>query len=151
MSFDDEVQRINERKLGEMLKQGARTGQEPQPKNPPAGPITLSDSDFHDVVKRHPVMVVDFWAPWCGPCRIVSPVLEELSQEMAGSVTFGKLNVDDNPVTAGEFGIQGIPTILIFKDGEAVDGLVGAAPKAMIEARIRPHAGPGQRSSSPYG
>ena len=108
---------------------------------PSGKPIDLSDADFHEVVKSHPLVVVDFWAPWCGPCRIVSPVLEELSQEMAGKAIFGKVNVDDNPATASEFGIQGIPTIMIFKDGEPVDGLVGAAPKAMIEARIKPYAG----------
>ncbi|MDG6900627.1 MAG: thioredoxin [Nitrososphaerota archaeon] len=102
-------------------------------------PINLTDADFHNTVRNHPVMVVDFWAPWCGPCKVVSPILDELSAEMAGKVTFGKLNVDDNPNVAREFGIQGIPTVLIFKDGEAVDGLVGAAPKSMIEQRIKPH------------
>ncbi|MDG7016662.1 MAG: thioredoxin [Nitrososphaerota archaeon] len=112
-------------------------------------PIDLSDADFHQTVKKHPVMVVDFWAPWCGPCRVVSPVLEELSGEMAGKVAFGKVNVDDNPAVANEFGIQGIPTIMIFKDGEPVDGLVGAAPKAMIEARIKPYVGEGAKRS-PY-
>lgn len=144
--FDEEVRRINERKLERMM----RSGSEP-PKEEQGGgqPVELTDADFHDVVGRHPVMVVDFWAPWCGPCRVVSPVLEELAGEMAGKVKFGKLNVDENPSTSNEFGIQGIPTILIFKDGEAVDGLVGAAPKSMIEGRIRPHIAE-DGSGSPY-
>jgi len=143
--LDDEIERIQERKLEELTRRGV-----PAPSAKPSGaPITLSDADFHDAVRSHPVMVVDFWAPWCGPCRIVSPVLEELSRELAGKVTFGKLNVDHNPAVAQEFGIQGIPTILIFKNGEAVDGLVGAAPKEMIAGRIMPYIGSGSRSS-PY-
>ena len=147
MTFDEDVERIKEKKLEEMMKRGASSRQE-RPKAP-GKPIDLSDSDFHEVVKSHPVMVVDFWAPWCGPCRVVSPVLEELSGEMAGKVTFGKLNVDDNPRVAQEFGIQGIPTIMIFKNGEPVDGLVGAAPKTTIVDRIKPYVG-GGAGGSPY-
>ena len=149
MTFDEEVRKINEKKFEEMLKRSATPERKDAAANPGGKPIDLSDADFHKVVKSYPVMVVDFWAPWCGPCRVVSPVLEELSQEMAGQVTFGKLNVDDNPRVAQEFGVQGIPTILIFKDGEAVDGLVGAAPKAMIADRIKPHIG-GASRRSPY-
>ncbi|MDG6986104.1 MAG: thioredoxin [Nitrososphaerota archaeon] len=111
-------------------------------------PIDVSDASFRDVLSRNPLVVVDFWAPWCGPCRMVSPVLEEIASEMTGKATFVKVNVDDNPVTSQQFGIQSIPTIMIFKDGEPVDGLVGAAPKQMIEARIKPHLGSGD--GSPY-
>jgi thioredoxin 1 len=146
MTFDDEVQKINAKKFEEMLRQKS------QPKSGHLAesgmPIELTDSNFHEVVKSHPVVVVDFWAPWCGPCRVVSPVLEQLASEMAGQATFAKLNVDDNPMTSQKFGIQGIPTIMVFKDGEPVDGLVGAAPKQMIEARIRPYVGGGK--ASPY-
>jgi len=147
MAFDKEVQRINEKKFEEMLKLQAK----PKESRPEAGgkPVELSDANFREVVRSHPVVVVDFWAPWCGPCRVVSPVLEQLASEMAGQATFGKLNVDDNPVTSQQFGIQGIPTIMVFKDGEPVDGLVGAAPKQMIEARIRPYLEGGSKGS-PY-
>ena len=146
MAFDDEVRRINQKKYEEMLKkprpnEGRPTG--------PVKPMELTDSNFGEVVKSHPVVVVDFWAPWCAPCRIVSPVVEQLAEEMAGQATFGKLNVDDNPATSQRFGIQGIPTIMVFKDGEPVDGLVGAAPKQMIEARIKPHIEGGGKGS-PY-
>ncbi len=147
MTFD-EVERIKERKLQEMMRRSASTKQSPAPEGS-GKPIDLSDADFHAEVKSHQLMVVDFWAPWCGPCRMVSPVLEELSHEMAGKATFGKLNVDDNPVVASEFGIQGIPTIMIFKDGHPVDGLVGAYPKAMIEQKIRPYMGDGNAGSRP--
>jgi len=149
LTFDDEVKRINEKKFEEMMRRNSSQGQAGALKSS-GKPIDMSDADFCQMVKSYPLMVVDFWAPWCGPCRIVSPVLEELSQEMQGKATFGKVNVDDNPATASEFGVQGIPTIMIFKNGEPVDGLVGAAPKAMIEERIRPHIGGGGPKASPY-
>ena len=145
MTLDDEVQKINQRKYEEMLKRQSKPAAAPVP---PGTPVELTDANFREVVAAHPLVVVDFWAPWCGPCRVVSPVLEQLAAEMVGKATFGKLNVDDNPATSQQFQIQGIPTIMIFKDGEPVDGLVGAAPKQMIEARIRPHLGSGE--ATPY-
>ncbi|MDG6953691.1 MAG: thioredoxin [Nitrososphaerota archaeon] len=136
MLHDEEVKKINEKKFEELLKQQKlqKSRQEPSGK-----PVELTDANFVQTVKSHPLVVVDFWAPWCGPCKMVSPVLEELASEMVGLATFGKLNVDDNPTISQQFEIQGIPTIMVFKDGEPVDGLVGAAPKQMIEARIRPY------------
>ena len=145
MTSDDEIRRINQRKYEEMLKRQSNPAPVPSAQTTP---IELTDANFQGIVGSHQLVVVDFWAPWCGPCRIVSPVLEELAGEMAGKATFGKLNVDDNPATSQRFGIQGIPTIMVFKDGEPVDGLVGAAPKQMIEARIRPHIGASK--GSPY-
>ena len=145
MTFDDEVQRINAKRFEDMLKRQAQPKGEP----PKAEPIELTDANFFEVVGSKPLFVVDFWAPWCGPCRVVSPVLEQLASEMAGQATFGKLNVDDNPMTSQKFGIQGIPTIMVFKDGQPVDGLVGAAPKQMIESRIRPYVS-GQGTGAPY-
>jgi len=87
------------------------------------------------------LMVVDFWAAWCGPCRMVAPIIEQLAKEYAGRVAFGKLNVDENPLTSGEFEVQSIPTLLIFRNGEAVDGIVGAVPKYQIESKIKAHLG----------
>jgi thioredoxin 1 len=147
VTFDDEIRKINQGRYEEMLKAASQpVAGRPQP----AKPVELTDANFVEVVSSHPVVVVDFWAPWCGPCRVVSPVLEELASEMAGRATFGKLNVDDYPKTSQQFGIQGIPTIMVFKDGQPVDGLVGAAPKQTIEARIAPYLQGGTRAP-PYG
>jgi len=102
-------------------------------------PIVLTDQTFEETVSRLPIMVVDFWASWCGPCRMVAPVIEQLAKEYAGKVTFGKVNVDENPMVSNAFQIQSIPSLLVFKNGKLVDGLVGAAPKQLIESRIKPY------------
>ncbi|HSJ25353.1 MAG TPA: thioredoxin [Longimicrobiales bacterium] len=100
----------------------------------------LTDATFASQVQAGAgLTVVDFWAPWCGPCRFVAPVIEELAQEYDGRVTFSKLNVDDAPQTAAEYGIRSIPTIGIFKDGTPIDGVVGAVPKASLAALIEKH------------
>lgn len=102
-------------------------------------PIVLTDASFSSELSKYPLMVVDFWAVWCGPCHAVAPTIEQLAREYAGRVAFGKLNVDENPLTSNEFEVQSIPTILIFKNGEAVDGIIGAVPKSQIESKIRSH------------
>lgn len=134
---DTEIQRIREKKLVELM-QKARGQLESASRNE-GRPIILSDASFSSEISKYPLMVVDFWAAWCGPCRMVAPVIEQLAKEYAGRVAFGKLNVDENPLTSNEFEVQSIPTLLIFKNGEAVDGIIGAAQKHQLESRIKSH------------
>jgi thioredoxin 2 len=106
--------------------------------SPPDGrPLTVTDATFAAEVERSPLPVmVDMWAAWCGPCRMLEPVVEELAAEMAGRVRIAKLNVDENPATASRFGVRSIPTLLVLKDGREVDRLVGVLPKAEIARRL---------------
>lgn len=105
-------------------------------------PLIVSDDTFtRDVLEARGTVLLDCWAPWCGPCRIVGPIMEQLAAESNGRYRIAKLNVDENSRTAGQFQIQSIPTMLIFKDGKLVDRLVGALPKPAIAARLQAHAG----------
>jgi len=103
--------------------------------------IEATDATFEEAVAGPGLVVVDCWAVWCGPCRMVAPVIEELAKDYAGKVKFAKLDVDKNPGTARKFGIQSIPTLLFFKDGKMVDQKIGAMPKAMLEPIIKKHVG----------
>ena len=100
-------------------------------------PVTVTDATFAAEVESSPVPVLlDLWAPWCGPCRMIAPVLEQLAAEMAGRVRIAKLNVDENQATAARFNVRSIPTLLILKSGREVDRLVGVLPKTEIKRRL---------------
>jgi len=104
---------------------------------PMAATLTVSDATFAADVEGSPTPVlVDMWAPWCGPCRTVGPIVDELASELAGRIRVAKMNVDDNPATSARFGVRSIPTLLVFKDGREVDRIVGAQPKAAIAGRL---------------
>jgi thioredoxin 1 len=134
MSSDDEqLEAIKQKKLAELQKEAATKTM----MSALTEPIVLTDSNFASEVKKYPLMIVDFWAPWCGPCRIVSPIIEQLAREYSGRVAFGKVNVDENQRIAASFGIQSIPTLMIFKIGKAVDVMIGAMPKAQIETKLK--------------
>ena len=103
--------------------------------------VTVTDDTFADSVEHSSVLViVDFWAVWCGPCRLIAPIMEQLADEYADKgVTVGKLDVDHNPASAARFGVRSIPSILFFKDGKHVDTVVGAVPKPALVQRIATH------------
>lgn len=94
------------------------------------------DSFDSDVLKAASLVMVDFWATWCGPCKIVGPVVEELAKEYEGKVVFAKINTDENPDLASRYNIRGIPTLMFFKDGNILDQVVGAVPKAQLQSKI---------------
>ncbi len=102
-------------------------------------PIHVTDTDFDNVVKENPYVVVDFWAEWCAPCKAIAPTIEELARKYAGKVVFAKLNSDENPLKVQQYMVMGIPTLLFFKNGKLADQVVGAMPKAALEARVAKH------------
>jgi len=135
---DLEIERLKERKMREMeedmkaMKAGGAEGE-----GMIDSPLIMDDASFVETVKKYPLIIVDCWAAWCGPCKMVAPIIDELAKEYAGKVVFGKLNVDENPKIASEFGIMAIPTLFIFKNGEPVDVIQGAMPKPYFEAKLK--------------
>jgi thioredoxin 1 len=99
--------------------------------------IEFTDTNFDtEVIKSDRPVLVDFWAPWCGPCKIIEPIVEEISAEYAGKLKVGKVNTDDNQKVASDYGVMSIPTLMIFKDGEVVERIIGAQPKTALTAKI---------------
>ncbi|KYH38207.1 MAG: thioredoxin [Candidatus Bathyarchaeota archaeon B23] len=133
--MDEELRRLKMKKMMELLR-GRGRGERPGESMAPSRPLELTDADFQSVVEGNPLVVVDCWAPWCGPCLYVAPIIEELARDYAGRIVFGKLNVDENPQTAVRYRIMSIPTLLVFKDGKLVDRIVGAMPRRRLETLI---------------
>ncbi len=102
----------------------------------PEKPVKITDEDFDEFVGKYDVTLVDFWAEWCGPCKRLTPIIQELAEQMQGDVAFGKLNVDENKAKSSEFSVSSIPTMIIFREGEVVDKMVGALPKEEIKKKL---------------
>ncbi len=121
----------------EKLQKGPVCGACKQNLNPPDQPVEATDANFNDLVEKSPLPVmVDFWAPWCAPCRMMGPILESFAKKRAGQVLVAKFNTDDSPNVPGKFGIQGIPTLIVFKAGKETNRQVGAVPEAALEKLI---------------
>jgi thioredoxin 1 len=102
-------------------------------------PIEITDSNYEQIINVEKPVMVDFWAEWCGPCRIIGPVVEEMAQDYDGRVVVGKVDVDNNPSITAKFGVRSIPTLLIFKNGQIVDKQIGAVPKSILLKKLEPH------------
>ena len=130
--YDNELDEIRKRKMEELAMSG-------NTEEWPDKPVSITDAEFLDFTRKYPFTVVDCWAPWCGPCRMLGPVIDELAADYKGKVAFGKLNTDENQATALAHGIMSIPTLLFFKDGELVDRTTGALPKPVLEEKLAEH------------
>jgi thioredoxin 1 len=137
--MNSEIEKIRKRKLQQYKKELIFGGKKEMSENMPNMPLTITDADFDSTIGKYDTIVVDCWAPWCGPCRMVGPVIDELAKEMQGKIVFGKLNVDENPGTSQRHNIMSIPTLLIFKNGKLVDQLVGAYPKEELKKLLEHH------------
>jgi len=135
---DEDLEKIKRKRLEEMMKSISEKNVKP-PLQASSKPVDLTDATFNKFVEDNHLSVIDCWAPWCGPCRFVTPVVEELARDYVGKISFGKLNVDNNQGVAAQYGIRSIPTLLVFKDRKLVDQIVGAMPRQMLEPRITRH------------
>ncbi|TET90403.1 MAG: thioredoxin [Methanomassiliicoccales archaeon] len=133
---DPELERIREEKLKQLQESASGPGQSG---DWPSEPVPVTDSDFDNFVNHYSVAAIDCWAPWCGPCKMIAPLVEELAKEYQGKIAFGKLNTDENQQIAMRYHIMSIPTIMVFKNGKLVDQIVGAVPKEMLESGLKKH------------
>jgi len=132
---DEELKKIRMKKLMELKRKVLGSKQEKRA-DFPNEPTELTDASFSEFIQKYPLVVIDCWAPWCAPCRILSPIIEEMAHDYAGKIVFGKVNVDRNPRVAMEYGIMSIPTLLVFKNGRLADRIVGAMPRKLLEPKI---------------
>jgi len=122
-----DLEEIKKKKLKKLMER----------KNYPKIPVVVTDSDFDTVVKKYPIVIVDCWAIWCAPCRMIEPIIESLAGKYTGMIVFARLDVDQNKKIAIKYNIMSIPTLLVFKDGKNVDRIVGAMPEPVLESRIK--------------
>ena len=131
----DELDEIRKKKMEKIMSE------QNKPSIPkieyPSKPVIVTDSTLDAALNQYPLLIVDCWAEWCGPCRMIGPIIDELAKELSGRAVFGKLNVDENMQTSNKFRISAIPSLLVFKDGKLLDKLVGAYPKATLAGKIQ--------------
>jgi len=126
-SMKVDLEEIKRKKLKKLMER----------KNYPKNPVVVTNSDLDTVVKKYPIVIVDCWAAWCAPCRMVGPIIESLANRYAGMIVFAKLDVDQNKKIAVKYNIMSIPTLLVFKNGKNVDRIIGAMPEPVLESRIK--------------
>jgi len=136
--MNNDLDEIKKRRMEQLKKQYLNRGNNME-ENVLNTPIRITDADIDENIGKYQTVAIDCWAPWCGPCRMVEPVVADLAKEMQGKIVFGKLNVDENRATSAKYGIMSIPTLLVFKNGELVDRIIGAMPKEMLKAKLNPH------------
>ncbi|MGH9973657.1 MAG: thioredoxin [Nitrososphaeraceae archaeon] len=132
---DEELRLINEKRMKKLQqlineKELLRNIREP---------LNLVDTTFFQTINKFPIMLVDFWAPWCGPCRMMSPIIDQIGKDYLGKLVIGKINVDENPLIARQFSISSIPTLMLFKRGKEVNKIIGSVSKNKIDEMVKMH------------
>jgi thioredoxin 1 len=132
---DEELRLINEKRMKKLQqlineKELLRNIREP---------LSLEDTTFFQTINKFPIMLVDFWAPWCGPCRMMSPIIDQIGKDYLGKLVIGKINVDENPLIARQFSISSIPTLMLFKSGKEVNKIIGSVSKNKIDEMVKMH------------
>jgi thioredoxin 1 len=132
---DEELRLINEKRMKKLQqlineKELLRNIREP---------LSLEDTTFFQTINKFPIMLVDFWAPWCGPCRMMSPIIDQIGKDYLGKLVIGKINVDENPLIARQFSISSIPTLMLFKRGKEVNKIIGSVSKNKIDEMVKMH------------
>ena len=131
VSSMDELEAIRKKKMEQIIRKK-------ELESYPDKPITVADADFNQFISKYPLVVVDCWAEWCAPCRMLAPTIDEIAVEYRGKIVFGKLNTDNNRVTAMQYRISSIPAMLVFKNGNFVGQIIGAVPKEQIVQQLQP-------------
>lgn len=132
---DEELRLINEKRMKKLQqlineKEFLRNIREP---------LNLEDTTFFQTINKFPIMLVDFWAPWCGPCRMMSPIIDQIGKDYLGKLVIGKINVDENPLIARQFSISSIPTLMLFKRGKELNKIIGSVSKNKIDEMVKMH------------
>jgi len=132
---DEELRLINEKRMKKLQqlineKELLRNIREP---------LNLEDATFFQTINKFPIMLVDFWAPWCGPCRMMSPIIDQIGKDYLGKLVIGKINIDENPLIARQFSISSIPTLMLFKRGKEVNKIIGSVSKNKIDEMVKMH------------
>ena len=131
--MEDELRLINEKRMKELQQ---LINEKELLKNIKE-PLNLDDTTFFQTINKFPLMLVDFWAPWCGPCRMMSPIIVQIGKDYLGKLVVGKMNVDENPLIARQFSISSIPTLILFKRGKEVNKIIGSVPKNKIDEMVK--------------
>ncbi|UCH01545.1 MAG: thioredoxin [Candidatus Bathyarchaeota archaeon] len=135
MERDEELERIRRKKLKELTNDAS----DRKTREKFAKPVEVNDYTLKDTITKNSLVVIDCWAAWCAPCRMIAPIIDELAQDYADKILFGKLNVDENRKTTMQYQIMSIPTLLVFKNGLMVDRIVGVMPREILESKLIPH------------
>jgi len=127
----DELEKIKKKKLRELMKKSQY----------PDKPIEITDNNFDSMINEYPLILIDCWAAWCAPCRMISPMIDELAKKYKGKIVFGKLNVNENTITSKKYDIMSIPNLIIFMKGKLIDRIIGVQPISVLESRLKKHLG----------